>query len=87
MVSRDGVRVSVVRCIRSFSELYSAPSKAPTPSTDEQNVRDSGEMWRKHLHNLIKLVINVHIWTQIYSLGHKYTHSGVNISEMCSLEA
>ena len=42
LVSCDGERG--VRCIRSFSELYSAPSKdpsnAPTPSTDEQNVRD-----------------------------------------------
>ena len=37
--------------------------------------------------NLIKLVINIHIWMQIFSLGLKYTDWGVNISEMCSLEA
>ena len=52
-----------------------------------QFVRDSGEMWREHLHNLIKLVINIHIWVKLYTFGGKYTHSGVNKSEMCSLEA
>ena len=28
---------------------------------------------------MINLVINIHIWTQIYSFGRKYTDSGVNI--------
>ena len=45
------------------------------------------ERWRKHLHNLIKLVINIFIWVKLYTFGGKYTHSGVNKSEMCSLEA
>ena len=45
------------------------------------------ERWRKHLHNLIKLVINILIWVKLYTFGGKYTHSGVNKSEMCSLEA
>ena len=48
---------------------------------------DSGEMLREHLHNLIKLVINILIWVKLYTFGGKYTHSGVNKSEMCSLEA
>ena len=48
---------------------------------------DPGEMWRKHLHTLIKLVINILIWVKLYTFGRKYTHLGVNISEMCSLEA
>ena len=37
--------------------------------------------------DLIKLVINIHIWVKLYTFGGKYTHSGVNKSEMCSLEA
>ena len=45
------------------------------------------ERWRKHLHTLIKLVINILIWVKLYTFGGKYTHSGVNKSEMCSLEA
>ena len=32
-------------------------------------------------------VINIHIWVKLYTFGRKYTHSGVNRSEMCSLEA
>ena len=28
--------------------------------------------------NLIKLVINIHIWVKLYIFGRKYTHSGVN---------
>ena len=70
------VKCSLRSLVRSFSELYSAPSNSPTPSTDEQNVPDSGEMWREHLHSLIKL----------YTFGRKYphwdfkyTHSGLNI--------
>ena len=37
--------------------------------------------------NLVKLVINIHIWVKVYTFGHKYTHTGVNILQMCSLEA
>ena len=37
--------------------------------------------------NFIKLVIYIHIWVKIYTFGRTYTHSGVNNSEMCSLEA
>ena len=37
--------------------------------------------------NLIKMVMNIHIWVKLYKFGRKYTHSGVNNSEMCSLEA
>ena len=35
-----------------------------------------------NLLNLIKFVINIHIWVKLYTYGRKYTHSGVNKSNV-----
>ena len=92
MVSRDArsrcVR-SVRSLVRSFSELYSAPRKAhgKAPMNRMCGTRERCGVNPYNPLHLIKLVINIHLWVKLYTFGRKYTHSGVNKSEMCSLDA
>ena len=37
--------------------------------------------------NLMKLVMNIHIWVKLYTFGRKDRHLGGNKSEICCLEA